>query len=565
MKKTLETVISTVIFSLFNIIYYFFNFSKWGAIPVVLTMGYYILRVNNKGKEGYTLTEWVGVYFGALLADMLLIKACFMGIIPSAPIIQSPGAAVLAVCLLIAEVKVLFELNRPKALNSKVFIFFKYIILFGVTVGCSYIFIKWTKASIAYALVPVLFIALIIELFIHTYNRNQSHSIFSWVTAVCVLFNLANCVYPAFSITIVRCMCNLSLSMQYKWYAVILLLFLYVFGIAATISLRQKNEAKASDTKLYICFLFSTLFFWVIFSFVTKYNFIFIIIFSMVNIFYLTLNAKDNCVDVYGISLSINNVHYFIVLALTIGLPIAFYLGRALQHFALSCIVLFVFFQYNIFRIKNDKEGKESAQNRPLGKWFFWQVLLTLFAGYAVIVAAAKSRFAGNFLFIGILYVLATFALYIVNIQNKLNAKNCGIIRKMIVVPVIAIYLFSMNQSSIHVSYSVDDSVSISEGLPQELVQESGYITLKVHMKKKDASLKKVFYYWLHDKDNVNELNVGEDQENLIAARNDCLCLVCESESGVIFTDRHWFFSRGLEAYGDVGLMRLYETSETDR
>ena len=74
-NKTLEIIISTVIFSLLNVVYFLFNFSKWGAIPLVLTLGYFFLRINNKGKDGYTLSEWIGVYFGALLVDMFFIKA----------------------------------------------------------------------------------------------------------------------------------------------------------------------------------------------------------------------------------------------------------------------------------------------------------------------------------------------------------------------------------------------------------------------------------------------------------------------------------------------------------
>lgn len=566
-NKTLEIVITTSVFSLLNILYFLFHFSKWGAIPVVLTLGYYFLRVSNntsKGRDGYTLSEWIGAYFGALLTDMFLIKACYDGIIPSIPVLPSSIASTWAIILLIAEVVVLIKLKKTTNLGYNVAVFLKYIILFGATVGCSYIFIRWTGASVVFALFPMLFISLIIELFVNKYNEKLSYSIFSWTMVICVLFNITNGLYSEYSIAMVRWLYNFSLNLQFKWYVAIVLLAVFVFGIVATITLRQKEKSKSGDTKLYIFFLFTTLFLWISSSFVTKFHPVFIIIFSIVNVLSLTHDFKDSNVNMFNVNMSRSNINYAVALVITSGLPLAFYLGFILQYFIVSFTMLFIMFQYGAYKIEceevNEEEG--NTYSEPHKKWFFWQVLLTLLAMYAVIVATVKNRFIGNYIFIAAVYLLATFAFYIINIQNPLRPKNHSVIRIIIAVPVIVIFLFSINQSSIQVSYKVDNIISLSENLPKENVQESEDILLRININNNDVRIEKAYYYWLQDKDNVKEIKVGDNHDNVIKPRNDCLCIVCESESGVLFTDKRWFFNRELEVYSDVGVARENGISE---
>ena len=566
-NKTLEIIISTVIFSLLNVVYFLFNFSKWGAIPLVLTLGYYFLRINNKGKDGYTLSEWIGVYFGALLVDMFLIKACYSSIIPSKPVLPSTNSMTWAIILLIAEVIVLLNLNKHIDLKYGIAVFLKYAILYGVTIGCSYIFIKWNDAKIVFALFPILFFTLLFELFINKYNRSHCFSIFRWTMSLCVLFNLTNCLYPDYSISMVKWISNISLNLHFKWYVAIILLTLFAFGIGATVVLRQKNKSKASDTQVFLMLFFTTLFFWVTSSLVTKYNFVFIVLFFIANAIYLTFNLKSKNMNAFGVLLSTNNIQYSIVLAILIGLPIAFYYGTIIQYFILASISLFIIFQYSTFKTKGDEEEEEdeyiNKQNRPHNKWFFWQVILSMFAIYAIVVTTIRCRYVWNYIFIGIVYALATGAFYIINIQNSLKPKNHCIMRMVISFPVILIFLFSINQSSINTIYKIDNAISVSENVSQDKVQESGTISLKVDVKNEKAKITKAYYYWSQDKENIVEVKLGEEQQNTIELRNDCLCFVCESESGMIYTDRHWFFNRMLGEYDEVGYARSFVNSET--
>ena len=103
----------------------------------------------------------------------------------------------------------------------------------------------------------------------------------------------------------------------------------------------------------------------------------------------------------------------------------------------------------------------------------------------------------------------------------------------------------------------------MSENVSQDKVQESGTISLKVDVKNEKAKITKAYYYWSQDKENIVEVKLGEEQQNTIELRNDCLCFVCESESGMIYTDRHWFFNRMLGEYDEVGYARSFVNSET--
>ena len=62
------------------------------------------------------------------------------------------------------------------------------------------------------------------------------------------------------------------------------------------------------------------------------------------------------------------------------------------------------------------------------------------------------------------------------------------------------------------------------------------------------------------------ELRVGEEQENRIEPRNDCLHLVCEDESGLIFTDKRWFSGEELTESASVGAprARVFRRPESD-
>lgn len=595
-NKTLEIFISLVGFSLLNILYYLLNFSKWGAIPLVLTLVYYFVRVNNKKeyietaaeetakaeneaeetaeaeaetvetekaetkavvkKEEHTLSEWIGVYFGAFFVDMFFIKACYEGIIPSVPTISLSGDLIYVFIILIIEIIVLLKLNKPSPGKHGVRVFFKYIILLGVTLGCSYNFIDWLESSIVFALIPVLFVSLAIEMFVSNFDVPQKHAIFSWTMVLCILFNLSNWLYPDFSISMVSWICNISLSLQYRWYVALILILLSVFGIVSSITLRQKDKAKASDTKLCILSLFVTIFFWVITSNVTKYNIIFILIYAVVNCICLASGKNDRNVDIFGVSLSRSNIYCSIVLALTSGLPISFYQGTVLQYAVFACIVLFITFQYGNYKSKSEKtegqEGEDGKQDMPHKKWFFWQVIITLVALYGAVIATVTNRFIGGYILIASLYLLATLANIIISFQNPLRPKNHSVIRVLIAIPVIAVFLFCSNRSAISVEYSVDNNISSSEGLSKEAVQESGNILLGIDIRNDDVTIEKAYYYWLQDDTDLTPLRFGENQENVIEPKNDCLCIVCETENGVVFTDRHWFFNRELESYVEV-------------
>lgn len=584
---------------MFNIVYYLFNFSKWGAIPLILTLLYYFLRVNNQEKAEveeaaeeatateaaietaeeatteavveagaaeeviaeekraeHTLSEWIGVYLGALIIDIFFIRMCYEGIIPSVPNILSSNNFIHVIIILIVELIVLLNLNKPNSGKYGVCVFLKYIILFGTTVGCSYNFIRWSEASVVFALISVFLVSLAVELFVNSFNARQKCAIFSWTMTLCILFNLANWLYPDFSISLVRWICNISLRLQYRWYIAIIPIILSILGIILSIILRQTGEAKASDTKLYILSLFVTIFFWIITSFVTKYNIVFILIYSIANCIFLASGKNDKSVNVLGIDLSRSNIYCVIVMSLTSGLPISFYLGTVLQYSVIACIVLFIALQYGNYKSKSKKtEGQEEevgTPDRPHQKWFFWQVLITLFAVYAIVIVTVTNRFMGNYIFIAALYLLATMANIIISIQNTMLPKNHSVARVFIAIPVIAVFFFCTERSAISIDYNVDNKISSSEGLSNESVQESGDILLSIDIEKEGVEIKKAYYYWFQDNTKLTKLKVGENQMNVIEPKNDCLFIVCETEDGVVFTDKHWFFSSELENYIEV-------------
>ena len=459
--------------------------------------------------------------------------------------------------LLVAEVIVLISLNKPRNEKYGVYTVFKYAILFGTTVGCSYVFINWRDANAILALLPMLAISLVTELFVYKFNKRLCYSIFSWTMVLFVLFNITNALYPNYSLAMARWILDLFLNVRVDWYVAVILLLLFLFGILATISLRKKGQSTASDTKLYLSLFGGVMFFWMMSAFYTRFHLIFSLIAAVAVILSLVAVSNDKTYRKFGFLLSQSNLYYSGVLFLVIGAPVAFYYGKILRFAVISFLALFLIFRYKTYQtgISQKKEADKELVE-PHKQWSFWQVVLTAFAVYAAVIATEESRFLGNYILIAVVYLFATFVMWIINIPNTVSAKPHSLMRVVAIVPVLLIFLFKANPEAVQITYTVDNAISASEGLQADQVRESNALVVRVFSKKDNAPIKKAFCYWLQDKDHVTELKVGEQQSNVLEVKNDGLCIVCESESGVLFTKTCWFFEKSASETSNVGSVR---------
>lgn len=558
-KKNPELFLSTAVFSLLNILYLLFHYSRWGWLPLGLTLGYYFLRFGRTENHESTVTDAIGSFVGALALDMLLIQMCCAGAFSSSAFFpRNVGSVIGALAILGATGFCAVKINGMLgSLNKHLYPFavlLRYGILVGGAAGCSCLFVKWNMASFLLPLCCVAAMNLCLELIARKNDTDEARRVYLWAMAWFALFSVGCCLYPDAAVTVIEQLRDFMAFRQSEWYKAVILLVLFSFGMIESVVLRTKRMAVKTDTQLYIILFFGTAFSWINASLSTRYSSLFFAVYLVVNLLYLSLNIGDSETPFLSCPLSRVNLHQTVLSAMLLGVPVAFHYGWILPYAVLALGAV-----YTLVRLGIDREEKAYRQ------WGFWQVLLTLLAVYAAVTATMRCRFIGSYLWIGAVYLLTTFALWIVHFTNGQRPVNHYAMRMMILIPVILIFLFSPGRSSIRVRYAVDDALSASEGIAAERVRESGTISLTLYAKSPKAHIVKAWCYWQEDRENAMELLVGEEQSNLIEPRNDCLCLVCEDESGLIFTDKRWFFSKALADSEPVGAPRMRPVDESER
>ena len=562
--KNPELLLSTAIFSLVNILYLLFHYSRWGWLSLGLTLGYYFLRFAGAEDKNFTITDAVGSLVGALALNMLLIQMCYAGALSTAALFpRNVGIAIGALAILGVTVFCAVKVNGMLGSFSKHIYPFaallRYGILIGGTVGCSYLFVAWNKAGLLLPLCCVAAVGLILELVALKNDEDEARRVYLWLVAWFVLFAVGCCLYPDAAVAVIERLRGSMAFERIDWYQAVILLVLFFLGIVESAVLRARGKAWETDTRLYIVLFFGTAFVWITSALPTKYSFLLFMAFVVVALLYLSFDMEDEEIEFLDRSLSRVNLRLAVLLALLLGAPVAYYFGRLLPYAIVALSAAYI-----LIRCSRDSGSK--AADKAYRQWGFWQVLLTLLTVYAAVTATMRCRFIGSYLWIGAVYLLTTCALWIIHFNNMRRAINHYAMRLMILAPVILLLLSSAGRSSIRVRYTVDNALSASERIAAEGVRESGAITLTLYAKSEKANIVKAWCYWQENKEAVMELRVGEEQENRIEPRNDCLHLVCEDESGLIFTDKRWFSGEELTEGASVGAprARVFRRPESD-
>lgn len=525
MKRfNVNNIISTSCFSLFNLLFLLNHFSLWGCVYVALTTAYYIVRINIVGRkrENFGLTEWLGVYVGAMFADFIIVYGLEQNVFESIPYINDTLISNIVTTVIIALIVVPFiELfNRfGKTINRAGF-YIKNILLciFSIVVPCFYI--DWQ--SVQYI---VLFVLVIIAtgIYIDIINRKNEETTYGFSAAktILVLFMFCSVFYTEFAIKIVGIFYNLpalSLSPWYYYAGAELLLF---GGVLCSYIWSYESCDISKDVKVYIAMIFAIPAYIIFTSFYTSFTVIFVLIYAFVNIVFLFPIKQDRFLTLFGYKFSIASVKYLSVLSLSMLLPVSFYYGWLLQ---MSCVFIATIV---ICAMESSYSSKTEAKFAMLNSKTFWHFIVISLAVFSICRLYLNGGNWRSYTAVSISVIIATIALIALNQKNRLKKSGHIIMKSLTCVSILVFMIFISGKTVIDVNT-----------LRTETKSGVRY-SVKIDSPDNFCSGK---YYWLGESEQyfefINEIEITLPQQNGIV----CFEVQLEDGTEVYFTK--CFFDR---------------------
>lgn len=529
-RKISDLMYATVIFSIFNLLFLCAHFSIWGCITVVMTSAYYFIRINLKNEEHLTLSEVAGDYIGGMaLAAVLLLFFESEGYVNMA---ANDNFPMIILVVMIALV-IIFALCKNRTMNYAVNAVWRYLIALAAAVISSLAMNGWKEPdkiiSIAITCVAVTFLLECIA-----YNVSPSYlSPFVFMSIIFLVMVLMQCfsnsVFEEIMLRIYY-FCRLD---GVKWYNFVLVLLLLGFGIVKKYFFGVFEEEK-TDEKVYIALLSGYLIYCTIQKFSTEYDFAFVVLTVISNALFIATTAFEKYVKK-----SDSNCAYIGVLAIIHILPIAFFYGWGMRFVSLSVAVVGSY----IFCTRYNAENKEKNEKKAYETWGLWQFVVSVAAVYGIVVTLEKCNFIGNYFLIAFLYLMFTFGMLILNMQNQRRTTTNAPAKIIMSILAVLLLCFTTNQSKIKVSYEVENKISSETEVKEENLEKTGILKLSINNKSKKVNIRNSYCYWSNDADNIEYLGTENNATYEIALRNGCLCVVCEDTEGIVSTSSRWFYN----------------------
>lgn len=525
--KTITNAVSTLAFSLINILFLLCHFSYWGCASVAAIMLFYVIKVNVLGRknETYGITEWLGTYLGGLAIDAMFILALEEKLFETTePRFFGEDETLvygaLAVLIIGSIFLRAFHVNGISI--SKPQFYMKNILLAVITVVTSGFFIEWEFNSIIYFVLAIVVAGMMIDAFAQHKTFITSGFISAYL--ILLVFVVACSQYGNFAISLVDRMMNYALFGCAEWYYYIGAALLF-FGCALHSHMLNKDSRIAIyDVRVYIWLISASLMIWFLNIFYTPYNPVFLIIYGAVNIVFLFPNHAEKKVTFFGYALSSLTLKYSFVLVLSMVLPISFYYGWLLE-----AVCVFV------AGIGLCAVGSKHENNKQISKItfvfenaYFWYYLLVSCAVFSAVVAFVKSNFVGNYVMIAFATVFAVFASIALTQTNRLSPKVHYIMQGVVVVSTCLFMIFSVNQANFDLALEIE--TERFEG------EEYRVVSINAECENDDFSGE---CYWTSDPETCFELG---DDELKIPYQNGCLKILLKTDKGVSAEYTRFFF-----------------------
>lgn len=554
-----ETIFSTVCFTLINVLFLLNHFSPWGCLAVGLTVLFYFLKVNLIGRKhtDKTISDYLGTYIGAMLLDMVAILGLEENIINKAPasFASLPAYAIVVPILILgAGIGIMAGFNSVRGTYNCAQFYIKNIILLGLFVGVPYFFVDWDFMSVFTFGAVIVFAGAFIDLMPHS-DRDYRGGFFT-SCALMLIFNILCALYPDLAVRIVDIFTNYAALNAAPWYNYLIpSILLAACAVYSFISAR-KEEDSAKNIRTYLLLISVAAYMWISGKVSTKYDFIFLLIFTAVNFAFIVVPHKERNIIIFGAKISSVNLKYSVFLIIALLFPVAFFYGRLLIHICITVLTVCVVAVYAA-HVEKQYRSLDFSADDPVKTFAFWQLILSAAAVLALICVYLKCNFAANYVLVCLIYALATVCLIALNCKNKLRPKNHYIMRIIVAVFAIMCMLFTVNQAKIKFTYKVDNKISEEYGVDAEKVGETKEITFGAKSKKTKVE---GYWYWADNKDDVSPLSADKKVKNTASMKNGLLYIIAEDKNGVTAVSSRWFFDNELVMKKNVGRIRYGHT-----
>lgn len=562
-RNNIEALLSTICFSVINILFLVQYFSIWGCLCALLTIAYYFYKINyleNKNNAGNTFSTRMGVYLGAFAMDMIAILFFYLEMYEAMPAIERFAMAWFwPVCLLVGALIALHAINKRAESRTSIYFYLRYIVLFVAAIILPGLYIKWLNGTLVMVSAIVVLLAMMVDS-LNKYNSIWSGNAgFSWARAIVVVFSILSCLYGDFALYLVDRIYNYKVYGFAPWYISLLACLMIAICAIVVNVMKRGLRSVAGDTRVYISLIASIVLLWVLNSFSTQYDVVFLIIAATANAAYMLCPHDERMVSIFGADCSVISLQFVTVWIMAILLPISHYFGWLFQ-----CICIFVALigGYAFYAVAF-KKG-QSKINPPHQKWPFWQFLVTMAAAFATVVAYRTCNFVGNFVMIAAIYILLTAAFAILNYENKKLYKNRYIMRMIVGIAGILLFLTTFSQSKVKIK--IDETDLMINAQEEIATPEKDDMKILVEINGKTIEPTKIYCYWSGTKDKFRELKWNADgtATTTVNIKNDCLNVVYVDENGVISTASRWFYDGSLIERIPVGQMILPEMDNAE-
>lgn len=527
-QKNLAAVVAV---SLLYLIYLLNRFSAIGTVITAGTITYLVVRncVTIKGNK-YGIIDYLGQYFGASVCNCLLVALFSTGItFKGLKLYGIESGAFWAVLIItIIAVFVLEKLHTESKKNKIVAYIAKYTCL-GVGAFFLYrVFVNWLEPTYIYVLIIYIAITIFIEqIYNKNCNKENSNSAFYWCMANVVLFAVIEYLYPAQSIEIMDKFTNIAVA-QWKWYTIALIaIAALAVGIYSWI-VDSGDKVYPNDKKLCLVVGIDMLIVPYMLSTYTKYSFVLLIAFAILNIvifFGKCKNGKYFKISDYSFA-KLDSIF-------VIGSIILAVLHRGfLNGWMYSAIIFFsgLVCSFLLYRYKTGANG-----------WLFWEFIVIALAGYTCEVVYRSYNSVISYRYIIFVVLLTALALAIMNVKNKKRyTGNIGI--KLVVIGFAALMIyFPVKNFGVEYKIVVDDKIAQSDKALAETVGESNNITVRLKARGKENTVSRCYYYWNNDTTNTVEVTLDDKMEFVIPPQNGSIHIYSEDEYGVSSVATKWF------------------------
>lgn len=552
-SKNIEIIFSTACFALLNVLFLISYYSVGGLMATAVTALFYFFRINyigyknNDKDQRKGVAEWLGVYLGAFAINALFVVAFKNELFAaSKPNIELEGSAIFTIVLTVALLIALKKLSENGRYYYNFQFYLKYIVLFAGMTLISYMLLAWNSFTVVAFNFSIVAIAFILDC-INVKNLYASHNTgFVYARLFLLIFNVMLFMYPGFGAGIVKMFINPKVYLHAPW---------YMYAIACAVMLicavcvhlqKITQSSKSVDVRIYLYMASCAALMYLVHTYSTNYDLIFILIHALAGIAYILLQHKEPIKSFFGMECSATTLSFAGLMILSLLLPVTCYYGVLLQYSIICITVLGIYAFYALYE-KGDKGS-------PAKTWLFWQFIVTMTAVFAGVVSYSNYNFTGNYVIIAFVYVIATLAFAIINCENKLLPKNHTVMRVIIAASAILFICLGIDGSKVKVTISVDNAISASGEVSAEDVNESRKVFITVDGK--DDENTQAYCYWTTSESKVKQLAVGEDEKNTVGFRNGCLRIVIKDENGVVTTKTRWFFDKSLVEAVGVGTAR---------